>query len=104
MDETISSKEDENTLNIYRLLRIARDLKVKDIAASLEITPSYVNLIEKGEKTPSLSLLKKYAQVLNVPPEIFLSFKPENEKKERFEKTLLKLLQFICERKSNDPE
>ena len=34
--------------NIFRLLRIARDRKVKDLADELLVTPAYINAIEKG--------------------------------------------------------
>ena len=46
----MSSKNDD--LNIFRLLRIAREKKVKDIAEDLLVTPAYINAIEKGKRIP----------------------------------------------------
>ena len=51
----MSSKNDD--LNIFRLLRIARDKKVKDLAEDLLVTPAYINAIEKGKIIPSDRLI-----------------------------------------------
>ena len=45
--EAKPEKHRENR-NIFRLLRIARDRKVKDLADELLVTPAYINAIEKG--------------------------------------------------------
>lgn len=89
----IEKKED---LNIFRLLRIARNMKVKEIAEKLSITPAYVHAIENGKKFPSKRLLRDYAEVLGVKEETILTFKPEKQKNPKFENALLYLLQIIC--------
>ena len=90
----------EKDLNVFRLLRIARDLSVKEIAEELRVTPAYINQIENGEKYPSNRLLKHYAEVLGVSEETILTFKPDENKDNTslfFERTLLKLLKKICD-------
>lgn len=87
---------DKNNLNVFRLLRIARNLKVKDVAEELSITPAYIHAIENGEKFPSGRLLRDYAKVLGVKEDTILNFKPEEQKNPKFENALLYLLQIIC--------
>ena len=86
----------DNKLNIFRLLRIARDIKVKDLAQELSVTPAYINAIETGERFPSDRLLKDYAQALGVEKDTILNFKLEDQKNKKFENVLLTLLQMIC--------
>ena len=86
----------DNKLNIFRLLRIARDIKVKDLAQELSVTPAYINAIENGERFPSDRLLKDYAQALGVEKDTILKFKLEDQKNKKFENVLLSLLQMIC--------
>lgn len=89
--------KEKETLNVFRLLRIARNKKVKDIAKELSITPAYVHAIENGEKYPSDRLLRDYAAALGVNVEIIENFKKGEKKDTRFENTLLRLLHIICE-------
>ena len=86
----------DNKLNIFRLLRIERDIKVKDLAQELSVTPAYINAIENGERFPSDRLLKDYAQALGVEKDTILNFKLEDQKNKKFENVLLTLLQMIC--------
>ena len=84
-------------LNVFRLLRIARNKRIKEVADELSITPAYVHAIESGKNFPSGRLLRDYAKVLGVSEETILDFKPEENKKDLvFENTLLRLLQIIC--------
>lgn len=85
-----------NNLNIFRLLRIARDKKVKELATDLRVTPAYINAIEKGDRTPSDRLVRDYAEALNIDEEIILTFSKENTSTTNFEHFLLSLLQQIC--------
>ena len=91
------SVSDKSKLNVFRLLRIARKMRVKDVAEELAITPAYIHAIENGEKFPSGRLLRDYAKVLDVKEETILTFKPEEQKTPRFENALLYLLKIICE-------
>lgn len=83
-------------MNIFRLLRIARDIKVKDLAQELSITPAYINAIENGDRFPSDRLLRDYAKALGVKEETILNFNPEKQKNGKFENVLLSVLELIC--------
>ncbi len=50
-----------SNLNIFRLLRIARDKKVKELADDLLVTPAYINAIEKGNRKPSERLIRDFS-------------------------------------------
>ena len=64
-----TEKHRENR-NIFRLLRIARDRKVKDLADELLVTPAYINAIEKGDRQPSERLVRDYARALDVDEQV----------------------------------
>ena len=90
MDERISP-------NIFRLLRIAKDMKVKELADMLRVTPSYINAIENGTRIPSSRLVKDYAEAFEVDESIIITFNKEANENTCFEKLMLKLLLAICE-------
>lgn len=95
--KTITSEAPNKRLNIFRLLRIAQDIKVKDLAKELSVTPAYINAIENGERFPSDRLLRDYANSLGVRKETILNFKVEEQSNRRFENVLLSILQMICD-------
>ena len=97
----MSTTQSNSNVNIFRLLRIARDKKVKELADSLLVTPEYINAIEKGERKPSERLLRDYAEVLNVNIEIIKKFSKESSQNSSFEQLLLSLLQTICSMDEN---
>ena len=90
------SKTANKNLNIFRLLRIARDKKVKELAEELLVTPAYINAIEKGNRQPSERLIRDYAKVLNVDEQLIKMFLEEPISNKSFEHFLLFLLQKIC--------
>lgn len=92
----LKSEENDKHLNIFRLLRIARDIKVKDLAQELRVTPAYINAIENGERYPSERLIRDYAIALGVKEETILTFNPNKLSNKKFENVLLSLLQMIC--------
>lgn len=87
----------ESPPNVYKLLRIAKDVKVKDLADELRVTPAYINAIENGTRTPSSRLIKDYARTLDVDEQIILTFGDRVNENTRFEKMLYRLLQQICD-------
>lgn len=87
-------------LNIYRLLRIAKDLKAKEVANKLRVATAYVSAIEKGERTPSVRLRRNYAKLFQIDEDYIVSFTPEKD----FEHTMLKLLEFICKAEEETSE
>ena len=57
-----------------RLLRVFHDLKQRELAEKLGISPSYVSELEKGNRTPSLELIMKYADVFRIPASSIMFF------------------------------
>ena len=57
---------------ILKTVRIARNLKPEQLAFDLDVAASTLYRIESGQRTPSLELLEKIAEHLNLPiSEIF---------------------------------
>lgn len=52
---------------ILRQLRNARDWSQEDLAVRLEISRSHIGRLETGEKQPSLKMLFRLADALEVP-------------------------------------
>lgn len=50
-----------------KLVRQYHRLNQVQMSAKLDISPSYLNEIERGKKTPSFELLEKYADLVGVP-------------------------------------
>ncbi|MBC8233970.1 helix-turn-helix transcriptional regulator [bacterium] len=48
-------------------LRIETGLKQKELAEKIGISPNYLSLIENDKREPSISLIEKIAEVLNIP-------------------------------------
>ena len=50
-----------------KLLRVFHEMKQKELASKLSISTSHLCEIESGKKTPTLSVLNRYAEVFEVP-------------------------------------
>jgi len=57
-----------------RLLRVYHNLKQKDLAEKLGLSPSYVCEIESGTKQVTMETLQKYSDAFNVPTSSILYF------------------------------
>ena len=90
----MSAAHPEN--NVYRLLRIARDLSVKEIADALQVTPAYIHAIEAGKREPSIKLIPQYAKVLGVDENTLFHFREPENQPGKFENFLLSILQMIA--------
>ncbi|MCA9676481.1 MAG: DUF2083 domain-containing protein [Kofleriaceae bacterium] len=56
-----------------RELRLAKDLSQADMARQLEISPAYLNLLEKGRRTMQFPLLLRALELLGVELERFMA-------------------------------
>ncbi len=59
-----------DNLNIGRTIKVLRTsagLKQLELADRVKVSPNYLSLVEAGRKEPSLSLLKKLSNALDVP-------------------------------------
>ena len=89
-----------------RLLRTYHQLSQVDLAKRLAISNSYLSEIEKGDKTPSLDLLDKYAALFKMPVSSILLFsesiesnkKPGAKLRVAAAEKLLRLLEWLEER------
>lgn len=91
----MGSTKGEN--NVYRLLRIARDLKVREVAEMVGVTPAYINAIESGKREPSLDKIPAYAKALRVDENTLFYFREAESTYGTFEKFMLKILKTIVD-------
>lgn len=94
-EKVMSSAQPEN--NVYRLLRIARDLKIKDVAEAVGVTPAYISAIEAGKREPALDKIPAYAKALQVDENTLFYFRNACNKPGKFESFLLAILRKITE-------
>lgn len=71
----------KSNLNIYRVLRLIRDLKVSELAEMLDTSAANICGIESGRHNPSRRLLRDYAKALGVTPDFITNHAPNNEDK-----------------------
>lgn len=60
-----------------RLIRVFHDLKQVELAQRLGVSKSHVSEIEKGNKTPSLDLIQRYATEFKIPVSSIMFFAEE---------------------------
>ncbi|MEQ8754667.1 MAG: helix-turn-helix transcriptional regulator [Coleofasciculus sp. G1-WW12-02] len=87
-----------------RLMRVFHDLSQKELAGKLGISKSYLSEIESGKKTPTLDLLNRYSQFLDIPVSSIMFFSESLNKDIKVEKLrtfvsskILAILNFIAE-------
>lgn len=90
--------EDKN-LNIFHLLRIARNTTIQELTEKLSISRAYVCLIENGERLPSKRLLRDYARLFGVSTELLQNFDPQKQPEPKYENSMLYLLKEILKKK-----
>lgn len=91
-----------------RLIRIFHNLKQVELAEKLGISKSYISEIEKGNKSPSLDLIDRYARAFNMPVSSIMFFAEElpNAKsgdriRSRIAEKVIGILRFV-ERKADE--
>lgn len=102
MGDSETKKDNKKGLgNVLRLLRIANDLTIKELAEKMDVSSTYISEIEANNKKPSLEIITKYSNVLNVNRSSIMFFDEEGEKNGyNYQKLLLDILQRIVEKKS----
>lgn len=90
--------------NLYRLLRIARDMPAHTLAEKIGVTNSYINAIDKGIRTPSQRVEKSILTVLDVSPAQFAYMQRKNTHIEQFEQALLMVLRVLCGEDDDAPQ
>lgn len=90
-----------------RLIRVFHDLKQVELADRLGVSKSHISEIEKGNKTPSLDLLQRYATEFGLPISSIMFFAEElpnaksgDKVRSRIAEKVISILRFV-ERKSD---
>lgn len=65
------------------VIRAARGLQQKDIADLLDVTPSYISRIEKGERPLSPGHVSMLSGKLDIPVELFMLLGQDSEHLEK---------------------
>ena len=55
-----------------RVLRMVAGISMSELARSTAVSIPLLSLIEKGERVPSMDLLKKISKVLQIPTAVFI--------------------------------
>ena len=55
-----------------RMLRLRKNLTQEEFSEELEISPSYMGQIERGQRKASIKTLERIGKALNVPLEVLL--------------------------------
>jgi transcriptional regulator with XRE-family HTH domain len=63
-----------------RLIRIYHDCKSQDLAKALDLSPSYISELERNKKTPSLDVIKKYADYFGTTASAIMFFSEDIDK------------------------
>lgn len=86
----------QNIGEVLRLLRIANDLTIKEMANKMSVSSAYISAIERGKRKPSDNIIDKYSEVLNVSKTTISFFDEENKNHNHaFQTLLFKILQKI---------
>lgn len=82
---------------VFRLLRIANDLSIKELSEKTGISVSYITDMEKGVKTkPSVDIIEKYSNALGVSKSTIMFFEEEYARVDcGYQKMLLAMLEKI---------
>lgn len=55
-----------------RRIRTERDVSQRELAEAADITPSFLSLLENDHREPSLALMRRIAEALDVPAEVMI--------------------------------
>ncbi|MCH5268958.1 MAG: helix-turn-helix transcriptional regulator [Lachnospiraceae bacterium] len=81
---------------ILRLLRISYDLSISELSEKTNISKSYITEIEKGVKTPSEKIIKRYSIGLEISEDTLnYFFKSYSHKHLPYQKLLMEILRKI---------
>ena len=84
--------------NVLKLLRIAREMSTKDLATKMNVSSTYISEVEANNKKPSLEMLSRYSDALEVSKSTILYFDEEGEKNGYdYKRLLYTILQKIIE-------
>lgn len=84
---------------VLKYIRIANEIKLRELSKQFDISPTYLCQIESGERRATEDLLEKYCKFFNLSMDILNYFNTETQKGLHKQQILLMILKFICARK-----
>lgn len=85
-----------------RLIRVYHDLKQNQAAQLLGLSTSYLSEIERGQKTPTLEIIDRYAKAFEMPVSSIMFFSENLDRKGTIDQArtfvagkVISLLQFL---------
>ncbi len=98
MNEEKQNNDKTGLGTVLKLLRIARDLSIKELAKKMNVSAGYLSDVELNNKRPSLEMLDTYSKALEVKKSTILFFYEEGEEDGYdYKKLLLKILQKLVD-------
>lgn len=58
--------------NAIKLVRTAKNVRQRDLALELKVSPNYLSMLEADRRVPSVTFLRRIASKLQVPAGLFL--------------------------------
>ena len=55
-----------------RVVRLAKGIKVKELATAAGLSPAFISLVEAGDREPSLTAIRSIADALGVPSDLLI--------------------------------
>jgi transcriptional regulator with XRE-family HTH domain len=97
IETIIKTKTMYKTATIIKENRKSIGLKQEDLADKLDITASYLSLIENGKREPSLKLRKKISKHLKIPLSLLVLTDIHDLASNKHEKEIEKMIKEIYE-------
>lgn len=80
MKDHQETKEKSTICEVLRLLRISKDLSIKELSEKAGISQSYISSLEQGKKTrPSIEVIDRYSKALQVSKSTIMFFEEKYE-------------------------
>lgn len=93
MASILKNDKNEGMGDVLRLLRIANEMTIKELALKVDVSATYICEIEANNKKPSLDLISKYSEVFGISRSTILYFDEERGKHNyTHQKLLLEIL------------
>lgn len=84
--------------SVIKVIRIANDLTISELSKISKVSVSYIHELELGRKTPSINIIKKISQALNIPAYIVCTIDEYGKTCDyHYQKMLIKTLEYYCE-------
>lgn len=96
--EERNNEEKAGLGNVLKLIRIARELSIKDLSEKMGVSPAYISEVEANSKSPSLEMLARFSEALKINRSNILYFDEQGQKNGyNYQQLLYSILQKIIE-------